>query len=234
MVIYAVILSQFPGKVKQILADSHLCEKLPEFPLHSDMISCIIIITYSWGGGECVIYALLCAGFGLFFLYDCNSVLWRRKIPKGFFAVGCCLTLGSSAVCLGKAWTGAMRWPWLAGGILCAGLTVYALFFALPFEKTYVHPAEKPPVYDRGMYALCRHPGVLWFCLSWLFLGLCWDRAQVWGFALTASALNIGYVVFQDVWTFPRTFENYRTYQKHVPFLIPTPGSIRRAWETRR
>ena len=42
-------------------------------------------------------------------------------------------------------------------------LLIYTLFFALPFDKTYQNESEKRMAYTEGVYALCRHPGVLWF-----------------------------------------------------------------------
>ena len=119
-------------------------------------------------------------------------------------------------------------------GAVSFGLTVYSLFFALPFTETYVHIPGKTVVCDRGMYALCRHPGVLWFCFGYLFLALAWGTGLIWGMAIVYSLLNVGYVILQDRWTFPRTFDDYEGYRKRVPFLIPTAGSLKRAWDTRR
>ena len=38
---------------------------------------------------------------------------------------------------------------------------------------------------------------------------------------------NYLYIIFQDLWTFPRTFFNYKEYQQSTPFLIPNRKSIR-------
>ena len=38
---------------------------------------------------------------------------------------------------------------------------------------------------------------------------------------------NYLYIIFQDLWTFPQTFFNYKEYQKNTPFLIPNRDSIR-------
>ena len=37
---------------------------------------------------------------------------------------------------------------------------------------------------------------------------------------------NYLYIIFQDLWTFPRTFFNYKEYQQSTPFLIPNRKSI--------
>jgi protein-S-isoprenylcysteine O-methyltransferase Ste14 len=111
--------------------------------------------------------------------------------------------------------------------------TVYTLFFALPFSDTYVSQ-QVNTVCDRGMYALCRHPGVLWLTLTYLFLAIAWGNGQVWRLGVLYSCLNLGYVWIQDRWTFPRTFPDYPAYRKQTPFLIPTAQSIQCAWQTRR
>ena len=69
------------------------------------------------------------------------------------------------------------------------------------------------------MYALCRHPGVLWFagvygCL-WLAAGLpLWEAALLCG-------VNVGLVLFEDRCVFPALLEGYEAYQAATPFLLP-------------
>ena len=70
--------------------------------------------------------------------------------------------------------------------------------------------------------------------MVYLFLALAWGTGLIWGMAIVYSLLNVGYVIIQDSWTFPRTFDDYEGYRKRVPFLIPTAGSLKRAWDTRR
>ena len=180
------------------------------------------------------------AAFVLFVLYDINSVVWKKKYLQSFFPLGVLLLLASTGVCLLREYEGSRlarslsAWLYLIPGAVSFGLTVYSLFFALPFTETYVHIPGKTVVCDRGMYALCRHPGVLWFCFGYLFLALAWGTGLIWGMAIVYSLLNVGYVILQDRWTFPRTFDDYEGYRKRVPFLIPTAGSLKRAWDTRR
>lgn len=180
------------------------------------------------------------AAFGLFVLYDINSVVWKRKSLRCLFSLGVLLLVIATGMCLLREYArsrlaaGPLALLALLPGAVCFALMVYALFFALPFTETYVRVPGKALVCDRGMYALCRHPGVLWFCLGYLFLALAWGTPLIWGMGIVYSLLNLGYVILQDRWTFPRTFDDYAGYREHVPFLIPTAGSIKRAWETRR
>lgn len=131
---------------------------------------------------------------------------------------------------------GLWHLAWGAAGGLFLALLLYALFFALPFGETYCagEPAEKARPYDRDVYALCRHPGVLF--LAGVYL--CWGMAVLPGDLLRNgmifSLLNVLYVVFQDLVTFPAVFEDYTGYRRKVPFLVPTRASVRTAWATRR
>lgn len=180
------------------------------------------------------------AAFGLFVLYDINSVVWKKKTLRSFFALGVLLLLAATGICLLRSFGSSRLFHnsaavlYLIPGAVSFALMIYSLFFALPFGETYVHVSGKAAPCDRGMYALCRHPGVLWFCFVYLFLALAWGTATVWAMGIFYSLMNVGYVVLQDLWTFPRTFEDYEGYRKRVPFLIPTAGSMKRAWETRR
>ena len=153
--------------------------------------------------------------------------------------IGCILLAGSTAALFLTA-PARFTLPFVAraaAGLLGLGfllLLVHALFFALPFKRTYLEENAARPVYDRGVYALCRHPGVLWFLLFYFF-GWLWSGADLLFWAwLLFGLLNVGYIVLQDCWIFPRTFDNYGDYRKTTPFLIPTPASIRRCAGTMR
>ena len=108
-----------------------------------------------------------CLGFFCYFLYDVNSV---RKL-SGW--MGTLFVIGSVFVAAG---TGILFWSnreaflsapsdlvWIAGGVFFLCFLIYTLFFALPFETTYIQESRYREAYTEGVYALCRHPGVLWF-----------------------------------------------------------------------
>lgn len=181
-----------------------------------------------------------CLAFVLYILYDVNSVLLKNRFLHSFFALGTVFLAVSTAGCFFNQWESCLmrRQPVFILGLLpgAAGffLMIRSLFFSLPFDETYLRPQQKPPVYDAGMYALCRHPGVLWLCLMYFGLALSWGTFLCTILSVAASLLDILYVVFQDCWTFPHTFSNYREYQKSTPFLIPTPESMQKAWRTRK
>lgn len=109
---------------------------------------------------------------------------------------------------------------------------VYSVFFAVKPNQADLQacPPGKQPLVSHGMYALCRHPGVLWLGAFYGFLALAWfSRQWLLAFILFTGG-DILYVFYQDRWIFPHTIDRYREYQRRTPFLIPTPSSIREAF----
>ncbi|NDL68107.1 hypothetical protein [Anaerotalea alkaliphila] len=164
-------------------------------------------------------------GFLLFFLYDWNSVVWNsRWLHRAFFA-GCVLVGGAT---LALALGGSVRSIGLLSlAVLFLALLLYTLFFALPFKETYLRQGEGKPVHDRGIYGLCRHPGWLWMTGLHFSLWGGLGTGRLLFAAVVFSSLNLLYVLFQDHWTFPRTFGDYERYKRQTPFLIPSCSSIR-------
>lgn len=171
----------------------------------------------------------LCA-FALFFLSDYND--WRM----GRQALGICFPLGAALLAAGTLLRcgtksvicgGWLRMALLLGALGFLALLTYTLFFAIPPEASYARPGEKRKVCTTGVYALCRHPGILWFagaygCLS-LAAGLPVVDSGVY------CILNVLLVLFEDRCVFPKLLEGYRDYQASTPFLIPSGKSIRAA-----
>ena len=176
-------------------------------------------------------------GFLLYLLYDVNSFTYRLRLLHGAFALGTLLVGAATALDLLEAWRlGAFSGPGDAALLLAAGAClaalVYSLFFALPFQETYRQQEQGRRVYDGGVYALCRHPGILCFFGLYLCLGLAALPGGLLAHGLVFSLLNLAYAGFQDRVTFPKTFCDYEAYRKKAPFLIPTGDSIRRARQT--
>lgn len=176
-------------------------------------------------------------GFGLFLLYDMNSYAWQYRLLRFGFLIGTILIAIATLIqCIiagrSGAFAGTADLILVALSILSLAAMIYCLFFALPFQETYTNPANGRKTYTFGVYALCRHPGVLCFFAMYLFLGLAALPAELMGHGMLFSVLNIGYAWFQDRVTFPKTFCDYEAYRKKAPFLIPTKKSIRRALQT--
>ena len=105
-------------------------------------------------------------------------------------------------------------WRWGAGvlAVLSLILLIYSLFGAIPFNKTYIE-SKRNAVVQTGMYALCRHPGVIWFFFFYLFLALTLNSTMLLLAALVWTILNIIYVIIQDIWIFPTTLKGYEVYK---------------------
>ena len=176
-------------------------------------------------------------GFLLYLLYDINSFTYQARIPRTFFMSGSVLIGSATVLDLRSAWklsafSGVLDVLLLAAGAVCFAALIYSLFFALPFQETYTEQTNGRKVYDGGVYALCRHPGILCFAGMYLCLGLAALPGDLLYHGLVFSLLNLAYAWFQDRVTFPKTFCNYEAYRERVPFLFPTGDSIRLARQT--
>lgn len=170
--------------------------------------------------------------FIMYLLYDLDSIKHINRVFHKFFGGGIVLLMVSTAGIFAGSYQ-ALH-PDIARIILCGipagiffALLIYTLFFALPFDEVYLNADTGPArVCKTGMYALCRHPGVLWLTGFYIFLAAAVPTASAVTAYILFSALNILYVVLQDVWTFPRTFSEYGEYKKETPFLLPTYKSL--------
>ena len=176
-------------------------------------------------------------GFLLYLLYDINSLIWQKRLPRSFFLIGTLLVGAATAIDLAaairsRAFAGLTDLLLLAAAALSFGALIYCLFFALPFDETYAEQENGRPVCEAGAYALCRHPGIPCFFAVYLFLGIAALPSPLLAHGMLFSFLNLAYAAFQDRVTFPRTFCNYETYRKRVPFLLPNRSSIRLARQT--
>lgn len=181
-------------------------------------------------------------GLGLlaFALLFCSDFCTLRKRPR---LSGLCFTGGVLLLAGATVWILAgSDLPARPGGLLplrllalaialgFLALLLYTLFFALPFQATY-QKQEQLALVDHGVYALCRHPGVLWLAGVYLFLWLFCGRIEMGLAGLLFSGMNVCYVWWQDCRVFPQTIAGYLAYRETVPFLIPNKGSIAKAKE---
>ena len=99
--------------------------------------------------------------------------------------------------------------------------------FALPFEETYCEENKLRAAYTEGMYGLSPPSGCFMVRRSvFVHVGE-WSVDGNKGFIFFLMIFwNYLYIIFQDLWTFPRTFFNYKEYQQSTPFLIPNRKSI--------
>lgn len=177
-------------------------------------------------------YALAVLGFAAFLCHDFQSVgglKWR-----GFrfgFAAGTALWAADFvwliAACA-RFTVPARLIPWSAAALVSLAAELYALFFALPFEKTYLRPDGTRRVCRDGLYGLCRHPGFWPFAAFCGCLALAMPCGRMLAGAALLTALDLAYIALQDAVIFPRTFTDYSDYQAGVPFLFPDAAAWRR------
>ena len=83
-------------------------------------------------------------------------------------------------------------------------------------------------VYDRGTYALVRHPGFLWYALAHLALMPLYNDPDARIVALLLIGGDFLLVLWEDRRAFPRIFTDWETYRSRVPFLWPRLSRPRR------
>lgn len=166
--------------------------------------------------------------FALMLLGDINDAYLKRRSLAAAFPLGA-LALAVSYIF--QLDPGSPRFAsdtalfilWSFAGLFLI-LLIYSLFFSFPVKSAYAAPGDARSVCSSGIYALCRHPGVLWL----FFLSLCLYFCA--GFPpaalVTYTLLNILLVTFEDRWVFPRVLAGYGDYRRRVPFLIPSARSI--------
>lgn len=165
--------------------------------------------------------------FILFFFSDLNDVFFRKKTLRFLFPLGALLlaiSVGFQAFSHKAEASAPVKIIFSLLALVFLVLTVYSLFFAIPVDDAYKKPGQKRRVCTAGMYALCRHPGVLW--LSLFFICLSVSTAFPFYSAIVYIVLDILLVIFEDIVVFPQVLEGYGEYRKRVPFLIPNARSI--------
>ena len=170
--------------------------------------------------------------FVFLFLYDVYTLKNEGSKKKAFGLLGIILLLFSGVMATVTSQkvlfpTGVRISAWILFGV-SAILLVYSLFVELPFVKTYGKNTHSSSLVDTGTYALCRHPGVLWFGLMFFFYYFATGAKYMISAGIIWTALDVLHVYLQEVYFFPRMFPEYKTYMTTTPMLIPSGKSIRK------
>ena len=119
----------------------------------------------------------------------------------------------------------------LSSLVLCIGagfMLIYSLFLELPFVNTYGKEQHSSTLVDTGTYALCRHPGVLWFGMLFYFYFFATGAVLIiWG-GILWTCMDILHVYLQEKLFFPKMFPTYGEYMKTTPMLIPNKASVKK------
>ena len=178
-----------------------------------------------------VSYLLSTIGFVFYYLYDINSITYHYKIAQSFFMIGSVFLVISTLNIF--ILYHIKSYIMLGLSFLFFILLMYTLFFALPFDETYCQDNHQRLAYTKGVYALCRHPGVLWFSFMYILLTFAFKESMI-VYTIIMITYNLIYILLQDFLIFPRTFSNYNEYKKTTPFLIPRIHHIRECFHTLR
>lgn len=172
-----------------------------------------------------------CLAFICFGIFDLNKIKFMDKNINFLVILGSLILVLSTIAIIVSDFSAKISTTLERAGFLLAILAllllIYTIFGAIPFKKTYLNTQKGNTVVNTGMYALCRHPGVIWFFLFYLLLGLAFSNKVMLTATLVWTSLDIVYVYIQDRWIFPIMLEGYYAYKKQVPFLIPDIASFR-------
>jgi len=146
-----------------------------------------------------------------------------HPLLNGLFGVGIALLVIATLQILSAkevlfTFTANPVW-WIVSGLGFIEM-IYALFFALPFSKTYVKTSSNAQIITTGLYGLCRHPGVWGFFIFYLFAALATGNGSLLVAALLWTIMDILHVWIQDSLFFVKTLEGYTLYKKETPFLF--------------
>jgi steroid 5-alpha reductase family enzyme len=119
------------------------------------------------------------------------------------------------------------RWIGIPMMILGIGMMVYSTLIEIPLASLRSPPLYIKDVYQKGTYALCRHPGFLWMLIYLIGFVLVYNLVSAAELAIYWMALELMVIIVQDQVIFPRQFPSYRTYQLTTPFILPTLASLR-------
>lgn len=174
--------------------------------------------------------------FILFFLFDVFNLKGMATFKRLCGLAGL-ISLGYSTYKLAFLGSRITIYPFVSQisilmSLLCLFLLIYSLFLELPFQKTYGGSEFHNGLVDTGTYALCRHPGVIWFFLFFIFLFLTTGSSWLLLAGILWTGLDVIYVILQEKCFFEKVFKEYTNYKKSTPMLIPNARSIKRCLNT--
>lgn len=177
-------------------------------------------------------------GFVVVHLFDLVALKRIPRLKPVIWCIGSALLIYSLVmICRYPVKIELPAWStWLGWGMLAvsATLLIHSLFISLPFRKTYVDAGVGDKLVRTGLYALVRHPGILWFPLFMLSLIPISRSSLLLIAAPTFIALDIVLVVIQDKLIFGRMFPGYDNYRRETPMLLPNKKSFGAFWRSLR
>jgi len=177
-----------------------------------------------------------CLGFGLLFVSDMCGLKGKCRFQNLLAFSGTFFVFISSVIILmgGTDYNLSLTVRLLSGffalGFLL--LLIYSVVFEVRAPKDSNKPGDKPELVTTGTYALSRHPGVIWFLFYYVFGSLFFMNSEILIAGIIWSSINVVYVLLQERVVFHKLFENYNTYSKDTPMIIPNIKSIKKCINT--
>ena len=169
-------------------------------------------------------------GFTVIHLFDLVSLKRVPRAKPAVWASGSGLLIYSLVmICLTPDKLVLPVWlTWLGWGLLSISLPllIHSLFVGLPFRKTYLTTGIGDRLITTGVYALTRHPGVIWFTILMLALIPVSGSRLLLIAAPVFIALDILLVTIQDRFIFSKMFDGYVSYRRRTPMLFPNRRSL--------
>lgn len=174
--------------------------------------------------------------FVFFFFFDVYT-LKNQRVKKRFYGI---IGVGVLVYLVVMVTVNSIRIDFpiplrIAAFVFWVGITfllIYSLFLEIPFVKTYAKKQQNNELVKNGTYALCRHPGVLWFGLSFLFFFYTIGAVLLIPAGIVWTSVDVLYVYLQEKLIFYKIFPDYKDYVKITPMLIPTKVSIKKCIST--
>lgn len=174
--------------------------------------------------------------FIFLFMFDVYTLKNDRFKKRIFGSIGLSLLIFSGL--MGTATSDKIFIPIplrITSGCLWIAATfmlIYSLFLELPFVKTYGEKKHSSKLVNTGTYALCRHPGVLWFGLLFFFFFFVSGAEFIIAAGIIWTIIDVLHVYLQEKLFFHKMFPEYASYVKTTPMLIPTKMSVNKCIKT--
>jgi len=173
--------------------------------------------------------------FFILTLFDVAKLKRLNPLFNGLFAVGVMILIYATAMILFKELPlfkfNAFPMMWIVSIVGFIEM-IYALFFALPFSKTYVKSDKESTLVTTGLYGLCRHPGVWGFFLFYFCAALATGNGTLLIASVVWTLMDVLHVYLQDRLFFVKTLPGYTLYQQTTPFLFFSARMLTKQFST--
>ncbi len=103
------------------------------------------------------------------------------------------------------------------------------LIYSVLLEFLFFAP-EPGKLYTGGTYAICRHPGFLWYTAVNILVACYFGSLPILLLVGALTLCNFILIIIEDSYLFDKLFPEYANYKASTPFLFPqSPQTSRRS-----